>query len=876
MTRWTPWLSLRGALLLAITLAAAPIGLNAQDAATAVDAAIQSEQFQAPDAALAEAALAPRWLNVTLTQANADGTWFLDEVGDGPISMERFSKPFHELGGLFIDFAANRDRNLTRRSNAGIDVISAEDGSRTSLEIPRGVRVSAATWSPDGSRIAFFGHTDTETHIYVGDPMSGSTRQVTRRPVLATLATTFEWTEDSRSIATVLVPDDRSAMPVAPTVPQGPQVKVAETDDMNRLRTYASLMATPHDRALLEWHATGQLALIDVERRRANEIGDPDMIRSFDVSPDGQYVRVTRMVKPFSYIVPVNNFGRVEEIWGMDGSVLAEVHTTPLNVGVTPGQTPTAPGVGGGNGQQAGPREIAWRPDGSGLTYLEQEAPPEDDAEAGAEEQEEEGRDGRSDRVMQWLPPFDEASRSVLFENDSRMSGHRYSEDMSILFASETTRGQIHEFAVRLDDPSETHTLARYEQDDVYAHPGSLVGVRGPLPAGGAFARFRRGGASADIPIRTSPDGTSVYYLGTAYDENPLEVGPRSFIDRVEIETGDKTRVFESDNDGVYERVVAIQDIEAGRFVVSRESKTEIAQSFARNGDALTQLTENVDYTPDLTTAPRESFVVERPDGFKFKVNVTLPPGYQEGTRLPAMFWFYPREYAGQEEYDEGARTFNKNAFPNFGTRSIQYLVRLGYAVVEPDAPIVGPDGKWNNNYENDLRNNLAAAIDEVDRRGFVDRSRMGIGGHSYGAFSTANALAHTPFFKAGIAGDGNYNRTLTPLNFQRERRDLWEARETYLNMSPLLHANNMTGALLLYHGMDDQNVGTHPSHSPRLFHALNGLGKTVSMYLYPFEDHGPATRETVLDLWARWSAWLDKYVKSGGEVQPRATTSNN
>lgn len=148
----------------------------------------------------------------------------------------------------------------------------------------------------------------------------------------------------------------------------------------------------------------------------------------------------------------------------------------------------------------------------------------------------------------------------------------------------------------------------------------------------------------------------------------------------------------------------------------------------------------------------------------------------------------------------------------------------------------------------------------------------MGIGGHSYGAFSTANAMAHTPFFKAGIAGDGNYNRTLTPLNFQSERRDLWAAKEVYLNMSPLLHANNMTGALLLYHGMDDQNVGTWPGHSPRLFHALNGLGKNVSMYLYPFEDHGPATRETVLDLWARWGAWLDKYVKDA-ETGPRITT---
>ncbi len=255
---------------------------------------------------------------------------------------------------------------------------------------------------------------------------------------------------------------------------------------------------------------------------------------------------------------------------------------------------------------------------------------------------------------------------------------------------------------------------------------------------------------------------------------------------------------------------------------------------------------------------------MERPDGFRFLVNVTLPPGYEEGTRLPAMFWFYPREYTDQESYDERGRTYNKNAFPNFGTRSMQYLVKLGYAVVEPDAPIVGKAGQMNDNYEHDLRNNLSAVIDELDRRQLVDRQRLAIGGHSYGAFSTANAMVHTPFFKAGIAGDGNFNRTLTPLMFQSERRIFWEAKDTYLSMSPFMQANNLTGALLIYHGLHDQNVGTAPDHAPRMFHALNGLGKDAAMYLYPYEDHGPASLPTILDLWGRWTAWLDVHLRSG------------
>jgi dipeptidyl aminopeptidase/acylaminoacyl peptidase len=175
-----------------------------------------------------------------------------------------------------------------------------------------------------------------------------------------------------------------------------------------------------------------------------------------------------------------------------------------------------------------------------------------------------------------------------------------------------------------------------------------------------------------------------------------------------------------------------------------------------------------------------------------------------------------------------------------------------------------------NDNYVNDLRNNLSAVIDELDRLGYIDRQRLGIGGHSYGAFSTVNAMVHTPFFKAGIAGDGAYNRTLTPNNFQSERRDLWEARETYLSMSPFLYADRLTGSLLMYHGLEDQNVGTDPINSVRLMHALQGMGKTAALYMYPYEDHGPATKETLLDLWARWSAWLDIYVKNAGKGEKK------
>ena len=840
-----------------------PLGASAQDGGWNPKEILAAEDYVAPPANIVDAVLAPRYLNVTLSEMSADRKWFANTIGDGPVPMTRFSKPFDELGGMFIDFRANRDRNLTIRSDVGLEVVSAADGRRVKIQIPDGARVSNPTWSPEGEQLAFYVHTPDATHIWVADPATGRARQVTRTPVLATAVTTIAWTAGGKKIATVLPPDGRSARPLPPPVPTGPRVKMTEEGE-NVLRTYASLMATPYDEELLEWHTTGQLALIDVASRNVEKVGPPTMIEGFDFSPNGEYVRVTKLVKPFSYVVPVNNFGTEQEIWDRSGKMLLAFDHTPLNTGLRDDDTPAAPGVAGG-GRDDGKRQVAWRADNQGLTFLEQEpAPDSASADRGAQGGEGQGQNGRSrrkDRVMQWTAPFDSASLKVVYTNDNRMSAHHFSPDHQTLFLSERQGQNVHEFAVSLSDPGTKHTLARYGADDFYANPGTLVMEGGGVPSGGRGFFGQRGGGGGDV-AQLSSDGGSVFYYGTEYDHDPVEHGPRSFLDEVSIATGKKTRLYESTNDGSWERITAILDIDAGRYVVEREGPTTVAQSFLwASGTEGAQLTQNKDYTPDLTGAPRERFVVERPDGFRFLVNVTLPPGYKSG-RLPAMFWFYPREYESQEKYDEGARTYNKNAFPNFGTRSMEYLARLGYAVVEPDAPIVGKAGQMNNNYEHDLRNNLSAVIDELDRREIIDRQRLGIGGHSYGAFSTANAMVHTPFFKAGIAGDGNYNRTFTPLAFQNEHRFFWDAKDVYLSMSPFMYADELTGALLMYHGLHDQNVGTDPAHTPRMFHALNGLGKEAAMYLYPYEDHGPAAKETLLDLWARWTAWLDVHLK--------------
>jgi dipeptidyl aminopeptidase/acylaminoacyl peptidase len=366
--------------------------------------------------------------------------------------------------------------------------------------------------------------------------------------------------------------------------------------------------------------------------------------------------------------------------------------------------------------------------------------------------------------------------------------------------------------------------------------------------------------------VRLASDNKTVYLEGTKYFPDWQRQAPRAFVDKVDFETGQKARLFESKAD-VAESVVAPLDDDYSKVILTKQSPTMVADSYLRDvkTGAETKLTKNVDFAPEVSQAIRKRIQVTRPrDNYKFYIDVTLPKDYREGTRLPGIIWFYPTEFTSQAEYDQARRTTNINAFPNVGPRSPEIWVTQGYVVIQPvDFPIVGPDGRMNDHYLDELREDLDITIDTVEKAGYLDRNRLGIGGHSYGAFSTMNAMTHTPYFKAGIAGDGMYNRTLTPNGFQRERRTIWEGKETYLEMSPFLAADRLSGAVLMYHSLEDQNNGTDLTSSVRMMQALRGLGKDAALYMYPYEDHGPATRETDLDQWARWIAWFDTYVKN-------------
>lgn len=812
-SRWIPGFAFL------MLLAGAP--LHAQQHAEV----LTKEAFLLPPENIAEVVTAPWHLNVTLSNLSPDGRWFLNAKGEGLPKLANMAKPHYNLGGVQIDPRANRTRSMTNSGSLGYEFIRWETGETGEVRVPRNViHVSGSQWSPDGSRLAFFGHYEDETHIYVVDGGGGRPSRITRTPVLATRVTSFDWSGDGRYIVTVILPSGRGPEPAEPPFALTPRV-LHTFEGETRHRTYPTLLQNPHEKDLLEYYSTGQLVRIDVNRpRRIDRIGEPSMFTSVNTAPDAEYFRVRTQERPFSYIAPVSRFASVEELWDLEGNVITEISRTRLRDG--------RPADDDDEEEEDEPdrRNMFWRPDGQGISFLQRDPEPEDEDEP------------RMDKVMQWLPPYGPDDVQVVYESEDRLSSVRFSDDARVL---QLNLRNNRTYIVFLDEPEE-----RYR-------------IRGP---GNPMTTRNERGVTV---VRMSPDKDHIFLSGTDRPDEPREEGPQPFVDRVEIRTGEKERIFESSSQ-VFERIRAVLDDEFSKVVITRETATSVPNSYLLDltSNDRRVLTDNVDYTPDITNAKRYLIDVVRPDGFRFEATVTMPYGWEEGDApLPALFWHYPREYAdtddrsAQDRYDATKRSYNKNQFRTPGRRSALTMLRAGYAIVNTDLPIVGPQGRMNDNFVQDLRANLSAVIDSVAARHLVDRRRLAIGGHSYGAFGTVNALAHTPFFRAGIAGAGAYNRTLTPLGFQSERRLYWEARETYLKMSPFMWANQINGAILMYHGDEDQNTGTFPVQSWRLFHALNGLGKEASLYYYPSEGHGPGSEETLLDMAARWVFWLDKHV---------------
>ncbi|HEX4683199.1 MAG TPA: prolyl oligopeptidase family serine peptidase [Gemmatimonadaceae bacterium] len=830
-------------------------------------AILRTETYVKPPAVIERIVMAPR-IDISFANPSPDRKWFIRTPGSDRGDIDKFGAPHVNLGGLQIDTRANRARTVTTSQHSSLAVVDAHTGAERALETPKSATISSPVWSPAGNQIAYLANFDDASYVYVADLATGKSVRVAATPVLATLVTTLDWTSDGKNIVTVLVPDARGPLPTHGRngVETGPQVRLTESRALPQV-IHPALLEDPHDKAQLEYYTTGQLALVDAHSKTIRKIGAPAMIRAVDISPDGRYFRVTTMTKPFSYIVPVSSFGSRQEVWDATGAVIASLGVTPLREG-------TPDDALGGRGAQSsasdtGKRNIQWNPAGPGLTYLQSVFGAPAVPVRG-------GRPSRpqptSVRLMGWAPPFGPGDTKVLYEGSGRMTNAAFGADGKALFVADS--GSVS--AVSLGDPSHRSSLGR--GITLPGAGGGRGGAFGAPDTAGTGALVMTRAAGREQTVMVSSDGKSVYVGGTQMPASKWQTqAPRPWVDRVDIATGERKRVFESPATA-FDEVVAPLDDDYNQFIYTHESATTIPDAFLRDvrTGATTQLTHDRDVAPEVTGARHERMQVTRPrDGIRFWVDVTLPKEWQPGKRMPGIIWFYPREYTSQAEYDRSRYNTNINKFPALEparpASSVKLWVTQGYVLLEPDSPIMGDSGRMNDNYSRDLRENLDAVIDAAVAAGYVDRDHMGLGGHSYGAFSTVNGLTLTPYFKAGIAGDGMYNRSLTPFGFQSERRNFFEAQSTYLDMSPFYRADKIHGALLMYHALEDQNVGTAPISSVRMFHALQGLGKPAALYMYPYEDHSDATYATDLDIWARWVAWFDTYVKGngGGSVTP-------
>lgn len=709
--------------------------------------------------------------------------------------------------------------------------------------LPQPLSLAAVSWSPDQKYLAL-NQQDPHTGgnaLWLVDVGARKARRLLEQP-LNTVSGGIRWMPDSKHLLVNLRVGQGGA-PQADIVPTGPNAQeVRGAGAVRQLRTYPDMLRNPSDERSFEHYLRVQPALVGVDGKVRN-VGKPDLYVGLAPSPDGKHLLAQRIERPYSYVVPMNFFPRRIEVLNLDGKVVHEVAKLPLFEGLPSGNDATIDGV----------RSVGWRSDAP-ATLVWAEAQDGGDPSKQVEIR---------DHVLMQAAPFDNPP-VVLAKLASRYAGVEWGRgDVALVSEYWWKTRAVKVWRVAPDAPA---TAAKLEyqgsSEDRYNDPGNPVTVR---DANG-FAR-----------LMFSPDGNHLYLVG----DGASPEGDRPFLDRWSLVDGSKQRLFRSEAP-YYAQVSAVLDDAAGKILISRESPSEPAnfyrldlagRSDGKPGEPVA-LTTFEHPTPQLKDVKKEQIRYKRKDGVELTATLYLPPGFEPGRDkpLPLLMWAYPAEFKSASAASQV--TDSPYRFNYIGFWGPQPFLARGYAVLDdPSMPIVGEgDKEPNDTYLPQLIASAEAAVDEVVRRGVADRNRIAIGGHSYGAFMTGNLLAHTRLFKAGIARSGAYNRTLTPFGFQSEERNFWAAKDTYQTMSPFNHAEKIKDALLMIHGEEDNNSGTFPIQSERMFAAVKGLGGTARLVMLPKESHGYRARESILHMLAETDAWLDEFVKNAKPVEAAAT----
>lgn len=754
-------------------------------------------------------------------------------------SIAELSETEMRLGGLRINPVTNINSRARYYNNLKVKAVDAEQPTQVK-GLPKSPRLTNFNWSPDESMIAFTHTTNKGVELWVLNIEDATAKKLTDATINANMRSTINWFRDNSALLVNMLPEDRKELIDTETsVPTGPTISVSDGKEAQN-RTYQDLLKNPNDEYNFEQLARSELIKVNLDGTSSKWM-EPKMYSDISFSPDGEYVMVTNIKKPFSYLVPYYRFPSETNVYTNSGELVNMINDVPLIEDLPKGFM----------AERTGKRDFQWRDDKPAtLVYVEALDGGDPEVEA-----------TYRDEFFQLEAPFKGDGESILKVKNRGSRILWGDKDMAIASDYWWNTRNTKTYVFNPSDASEEPKIIfDRNYQDVYSDPGNFVTTKNKY--GRSVLKL---------------DGDDAFLMGAGYTEE----GQFPFVDKIDLEDGDTERLYKSDFENRKETLVEALDIEDGKILVRIESSVEYPNYYIRDIDSdndLTQITSFENPFKSLEDVSKEVITYKRDDGLELNATLYLPAGYDKENpeKLPMFMWAYPREFKDKNSASQNTSNANEFTYPYYG--SPIYWVNRGYVVLDDASfPIVGEgDEEPNDTFRKQLVANAKAAIDAVDEMGYIDRDRVAVGGHSYGAFMTANLLSHSDLFAAGIARSGAYNRTLTPFGFQSEERSYWEAPDVYYTMSPFMHTDKMKTPLLLIHGEADNNSGTYPMQSERYFNALKGLGATARLVMLPKESHGYSAKESVLHVLWEQDQWLEKYVKNKEEDEEKDQADNS
>ena len=740
-------------------------------------------------------------------------------------SIEEMAAPEMKLAGIRINPMTNSPSRITYFND--IKILDILSGTEYSIDgMPVSPALSNFVWSNDQSLMAFTNTVKEGMELWILDVNQKKVKKLTEPILNANVGNVFIWSKDNKSLLlTTLVKDRKPLLDGKFAIPTGPVI--TENDGQKaQNRTYQDLLKNPVDEQNFELLTTSEISRVNLDGKLSLFKG-PAMYVGMSFSPDGSYLLTYELKKPFSYIVTYDRFPTDIKLLDKDGKFIKTFISIPLTEELPKGFMAV----------RKGPRSLQWRADKPSSLYWAEALDGGDPAIEVTER----------DAIYTLDAPF-ETKPVLLVKTKERYAGIQWGDDNTAILNERwwnTRNSRILIFNPSLPGSVPRLFNERNEQDN-YADPGNFVTKRNKYQLN-----------TLDLT------DNQFYMIGDGFSKE----GKFPFIDKYSITDFKKTRIYQSKEKDKLEQLISAVDVLKGIYLTRLESKNEYPDFYLRNvkNNTLKQISHNVNPFQVLNGVHKEVIKYSRPDGVELSATLYLPAGYDKPKleKMPMIMWAYPTEFKDKASAGQVTANANEFTFPYYG--SPLYWLTKGYVVLDDASfPIIG-EGKNepNDTFIPQLVSNAKAAIDAVDKLGYIDRTKVAVGGHSYGAFMTANLLTHSDLFAAGIARSGAYNRSLTPFGFQSEERNYWEAPEVYDAMSPFQHADKMKSPLLLIHGEEDNNSGTHTMQSERYFNALKGLGATARLVILPKESHGYAARESILHMLWEQDQWLDKYVKN-------------